>query len=126
MQEPLPKDFRLSRATLAAAGRIRTILVILAIAWTVIGMAVGSQLVTHAWLVVFALPPWGTFAFYYVAKGFARLLIPTFGRAIAYEAAAERYRTWWIRTQSDFRRSLPGRSFEIELAHLYARMGFEA
>jgi HJR/Mrr/RecB family endonuclease len=68
----------------------------------------------------------GTFAFYYAAKGLTRLLIPSFGRAVAYEAAAERYQAWWVRTQSDFWRGLSGRQFEVELANLYARPGLEA
>jgi hypothetical protein len=44
---------------MAAAGRIRSVLILLAIAWSVLGMAASSYLGRYQWLVIFAVPPWG-------------------------------------------------------------------
>src|SRR5882724_8290952 len=127
MRKPSPADFQLSETTLDEAKRIRRVLVILALAWTVIGFSVGAHIGKEAWpLIVLTVPPYGPFIFYYAAKATARFLLPTFGRAVAYEAAVQRYEQWWTRTQSSFWSSLSGRAFEVELASLYCRLGFNA
>lgn len=127
MRKPSAADFHLSETSLDDAKRIRRVLIILALAWMVVGFGIGAHIGKEAWpLVILTVPPYGPFIFYYAAKAATRLLIPTFGRAVAYEAAVEQYQQWWTRTQSDFWSSLSGRAFEVELANLYRRMGFNA
>jgi HJR/Mrr/RecB family endonuclease len=127
MRKPTPADYRVSETDLRAAKRIRRLLVILTIAFSVIGFTVGTHLGKDAWpLIIITVPPFGPAILYHLAKTVTRLQVPAFGRVLAYEAAVERYESWWIRTQSDFWRSLSGRAFEIELANLYRRLGFAA
>jgi HJR/Mrr/RecB family endonuclease len=127
MRKPSPADFQLSETALEDAKRIRRVLVILALAWTVIGFSVGAHIGKEAWLLIgLTVPPYGPFIFYFAAKAAARFFIPTFGRAVAYEAAVQRYEQWWTRTQSSFWSGLSGRAFEVELASLYCRLGFNA
>jgi restriction system protein len=44
----------------------------------------------------------------------------------AYKRACAAFDEWWRRTQRDFWRSLSGRRFEIELAALFNRLGWQA
>jgi HJR/Mrr/RecB family endonuclease len=126
MQKPTAADFQVSETALDDAKRIRHVLVILALAWMVVAFGIFAYIGREkAWpLLILAVPPYGPVIFYYAAKAAARRLIPAFGRALAYEAAVERYQQWWLRTQSDFWSRLSGRAFEAELANLYRRMGF--
>lgn len=126
MQKPSLETFRIEPTDLSKAKRVRQLLILLAIAWSVIGLAVGAQIGTPAWpLILLTVPPYGPFVFYYAAKAAVRFVMPSFGRVVAYETARERYERWWIRTQSDFWCGLSGRAFEAELANLYRLLGFE-
>src|SRR5262245_14578524 len=102
-KKPSLKDFRISENDLAAASRIKIVLTVLAIAWSILAIVFAEHLAKHAWLLLaISIPPYGTFAIYFAAKFVVRVLLPSFGRAVAYEAAVEEYQKWWIRTQSDF------------------------
>lgn len=127
MLKPSLADFQLSETALNNAKRIRRALIILAIAWMIVGFTIGVYIGKKAWpLLVLTGFPYGPVIFYYVAEAATRHFVPTFRRAVAYEAAAERYEHWWTRTQSDFWSSLSSRAFEVELANLYRHMGFDA
>ena len=129
LQKPTPADFRLSEAAIANAKLIRRLLIMLALAWSVIGtICVAAYFGKDTWgaLILLTMPPYGPFIFYFPAKAVARFLVPSSGRAVAYETAMNRYQKWWTRTQSAFWSSLSGRSFEIELASLYRQLGFSA
>jgi hypothetical protein len=42
-----------------------------------------------------------------------------------YEAAKQKYHSWWVRNQKMFWTSLSGKRFEHELAFLYSKLGYE-
>lgn len=42
-----------------------------------------------------------------------------------YEAAKQKYDSWWIRNQAAFWTSLSGKQFEYELAFLYQKLGYK-
>jgi len=127
MEKPTLRGFHISEADLSDAKRVRKSLIISAIIWAVIGLAVSAEVGKQVGpLILLMIPPFGPIAFYFAAKAVIRRLRPTFGRVLEYETALSRYEQWWIRTQAEFWRSLSGRAFEVELANLYRRLGFEA
>lgn len=58
--------------------------------------------------------------------GMLHLFSSKYRNVSKYLKKAKEYEEWWVRTQSDFWKSLDGIQFERELAALYNRLGFQA
>lgn len=72
------------------------------------------------------MPPYGPFIVYFLFKALLRGLWPKFRQAMRYASAREAYEKWWLRTQTQFWKSLSGIQFEHELAALFRRIGTQA
>jgi HJR/Mrr/RecB family endonuclease len=135
MRKPELRDFGISQEDVAWATSIEyhTIVVALLVStlgWVLYGLLTAGSfsLASVILALIFGfIPVFITGLVLYIAA--LVLLHGTsyrYRQAQKYQSSVKNFRAWWVRTQTEFWRSLSGSQFEAELAALFRRAGYNA